>query len=129
MNLQNGEITVGNEYFRPGYTFDDFMRSEFYQGQDSVRVIHLDGVHEIGAHRFVLSLFFRDRILYSVSAVCLDRWFSFTEENMRKALHDSILKEAGLLPCSVFPWGRIESVYDPKGNVSDINIVYQALAK
>lgn len=123
MDLFKGEITLGNETFRPGYSFDDFMHSSFYTGQDGIRIIKL-GIQEINSHKFVIRLFFRFGLLFSVSAICIDSCLTAEDENKRKDLHDSILLEHGVRPGSSFWWGKIESNYDPKGNISSIDIVY-----
>ena len=60
-----------------------------------------------------------------LSLICTDVDFQFSEEIKRKQLHDSILEKNGLDTESFFNWGSIKSVYDPKGNVSSINIIYE----
>ena len=37
MNLKSGIIEINGEVFSPGYTFEDFKNSCFYDGQDGVR--------------------------------------------------------------------------------------------
>ena len=124
MNLKNGEIQINGELFSSGYTFEVFKKSEFYDNQDGIRIINLNGIHCIGNNNFVVSLFFRNYVLYMISMICIDVNISFEDELKRKQLHDDILKKYGVESPAIFDWGNIKSVYDPKGNVSSINIVY-----
>lgn len=61
-----------------------------------------------------------------LSMMSVDIDIPFSEEIKRKQLHDEILAKNGLSPETFFDWGNIKSVYDPKGNVSSINIIYNA---
>ncbi len=126
MNLKSGIIEINGEIFSPGYTFEDFKSSCFYDGQDGVRIIRLKETVQIIENNYAASLFFRNGILYMLSIICTDVEFQFSEEIKRKQLHDSILKKNGLDTESFFEWGNIKSIYDPKGNVSSINIIYNA---
>ena len=54
-----------------------------------------------------------------------EKFIEDVKENV-KNIHDNILKNNGLAPESFFDWGNIKSVYDPKGNVCSINIIYNA---
>ncbi len=80
----------------------------------------------IDGNIFIVSLFFRNNFLYMISLVCIDKEISFNEEPERKKLHDEILEKYGLKFPAVFDWGSVESDYDPKGNVSSINIIYNS---
>ena len=70
--------------------------------------------------------FFRNKVLHMISIICVDVEIPFSEEIKHKNIHDNILKNNGLAPESFFDWGNIKSVYDPKGNVCSINIIYNA---
>ncbi len=124
MNIKFGIIEINGEVFSPGYTFEDFKNSSFYDGQDGVRIIRLKGTVQIIDNNYIASLFFRNGVLYMLSIICTDVDFQFSEEIKRKQLHDSILEKNGLNAESFFEWGNIKSIYDPKGNVSSINIIY-----
>ena len=124
MNLKSGIIEVNDEVISPGYNFTDFQKSSFFDGQDGIGIIKIKDIVQIENSNYVVSLFFRNKNLYIMSLVCVDIDIPFSEEIKRKQLHDKILKEHGLNDKSVFEWGSIESVYDPKGNVSSVNIVY-----
>lgn len=126
MNLKSGIIEINGETFSPGYTFEDFKNSSLYDGQDGVRIIRLKGIVKLLENNYIVSLFFRNNVLYMLSLICTDIEFQFSEEVKRKQFHDSILEKNGLDTESYFEWGNIKSVYDPKGNVSSINIIYNA---
>ena len=126
MDLKYGIIKINGEIFAPGYTFEDFQRSTLFEGQDAVRIIRLNDTVKIGGNNFITSLFFRNKILYMLSMMCVDIDIPFSEEIKRKQLHDEILAKNGLSPETFFDWGNIKSIYDSKGNVSSINIIYNA---
>mgnify|MGYP000366263397 FL=1 len=126
MDLKSGIIKINGEIFAPGYTFEDFQRSTFFEGQDGVRIIRLNDTVKIGGNNFITSLFFRNKILYMLSMMSVDIDIPFSEEIKRKQLHDEILAKNGLSPETFFDWGNIKSIYDSKGNVSSINIIYNA---
>ena len=126
MDLKSGLIEINGEIFTPGYTFEDFQKSTFFEGQDGVRIIRLNKTVQISGNNFIISLFFRNKILYMISMVCVDINPSFSEEIKRKQFPDEILAKNGLSPETFFDWGNIKSIYDSKGNVSSINIIYNA---
>lgn len=126
MNLQSGIIEINGEIISPGYTFDDFQKSKFFEGQDGIKIIRIKETVKIGVNNFIVSFFFRNGILYMLSMICIDIDLSFEEEIKRKQFHDEILKNNDVNPESFFEWGNIKSLYDPKGNVSTINITYNA---
>ena len=72
MDLKSGIIKINGEIFAPGYTFEDFQRSTFFEGQDAVRIIRLNKTVQISGNNFITSLFFRNKILYMISMVCVD---------------------------------------------------------
>lgn len=47
MNLKYGIIEINGEIFCPGYTFDDFQKSVFFEGQDGVRVVKIKDIVSI----------------------------------------------------------------------------------
>lgn len=126
MNFKSGIIEINGEIIAPGYTFKDFQKTEFYNGQDGIRIIRINDTVKIDENKFVVNLFFRNKILYMISMICTDEEIPFSEEIKRKQIHDEILRNNGLNSESFFDWGNIKSVYDPKGNVSSINIIYNA---
>ncbi len=124
MSLRSGTIEIRGEVISPGYIFEDFQNSVFYEGQDGVMVIQINDAMQIEGNHYLISFFFRNKVLHLLSLVCIDIDIPFSEELKRKQFHDEILKTKGLDPESAFAWGKIESAYDPKGNVSSINIIY-----
>lgn len=127
MDLKTGIIEINGEIIKPGYTFEDFQNTAFYNGQDGIRIIRINDTVQIGGNKFIASLFFCNRVLYMISIICVDIEIPFSEEIKRKNIHDEILKNNGLDAESFFDWGNIKSVYDPKGNVCSINIIYNAV--
>ena len=119
IDLKTGIIEINGEIIMPGYAFED-------KGQDGIRIIRINDTVQIGKNKFIASFFFRNKVLYMISIICVDVEIPFSEEIKRKNIHDNILKNNGLAPESFFDWGNIKSVYDPKGNVCSINIIYNA---
>lgn len=95
MNLKSGIIEINDETFSPGYTFEDFKNSSLYDGQDGVRIIRLKGIVKLLENNYIISLFFRNNVLYMLSLICTDIEFRFSEEVKRKQFHDSILEKMG----------------------------------
>ena len=124
MNLKKGVIKVADGlYIHPRYSFEDFKKTGYYTGQDGIRVIPL-GKQYIDGRNFMVTLFFRDGEIYLVSLVCIDCIYSEENEMNRKALHDSILRTYGIEEEKKFPWGKVSSSYDDRGNCSSINLIY-----
>lgn len=125
MDIINGIINIDNELVvKPNFTFEQFKKTRFYNNQDGIRIIYLDGPQIIESRGYIVSLFFRNDKIYMVSLICCDQEYAETDECKRKDFHDKILHEFGLLENSKFEWGEIESVYDARSNVSSINIIY-----
>ncbi len=114
-----------NLIITPGYTFSDFMRSPFYDGQDGVKVINLKNSVFIDNHKYVVTLHFIEGFLYGLYLVCCDEEFSFEQEANREIIHNEILRQYGLSQNNEFSWGIIESEYDSKSNVYSINFFYK----
>lgn len=126
MNLNSGVFKIDEDLvIAPGYTFEIFKKTRHYKNQDGIRVIYLDGMYMIDGRKFMVRLFFRDGKIYMLSLYCFDEEYSFEDEPKRKKLHDRILKEYGVRENDSFNWGKIESSYDRRGNVSSINIIYK----
>ena len=124
MDFKNGTIIVDGEAFGPKYSFERFKKSPFYKNQDGIRFIHLDGKKDIQGRKYIVTLFFRNDIIYMISLVCCD--FNFTPENEkeRKNVHDQILNAYAINNEKKFHWGKITSEYDQRSNLSSINIIY-----
>lgn len=56
----------------PFYTFEKFKKTNFYNGQDGIRIIYLDENQTISERKFMVSLFFHNGLIYMVSLICCD---------------------------------------------------------
>lgn len=121
----NGFINISNDLtIFPGFTFEQFKRTKFYDNQDGIKIIYLNEQQIINDKKYIVSLFFRDRKIYMVSLICCDKEFSEQDERKRKKLHDAILNELGINQQMEYSWGKISSDYDSRSNLSSINIIY-----
>lgn len=121
----NGNIKISNELtIFPGFSFEQFKHTKFYDNQDGVRIIYLKEHQIIKGREYIVSLFFRDKKIYMVSLICCDEEFSENNEEKRKELHDTILNESGLNSHMKYNWGEISSDFDARSNISSINIIY-----
>jgi hypothetical protein len=122
---RDGIISLNNNVLiSPGYRFEDFKKTFNYNGQDGIRIIHLDSRVIIDKHEYRISLFFRNNVLYMLSLICCDIDFSIERESERKKIHDEILEKYNIHQNDIFSWGKIVSEYDARGNVSSINFYY-----
>ena len=104
----NGYINISDELtIFPGFSFEQFKNTKFYDNQDGVRIIYLNEHQIINGRNYIVSLFFRDRKIYMVSLICCDKEFSEQDEKKRKELHDTILSELGLNYHMKYNWGEI----------------------
>lgn len=124
MDFENGIVKIEDESFCPGYSFEMFRHSTFYNNQDGVRIIYLDGAKQIEGKNFIISLFFRDYVIYMISLICCDKDFTPETEKERKELHDKILSEHCIINEKEFFWGKVTSEYDDRSNLSSINLIY-----
>lgn len=89
-------------FLLPDIHLKTFKNLLFFEGQDGVRIIRLNKTVQISGNNFITSLFFRNKILYMISMVCVDINPSFSEEIKRKQFHDAILAKNGLSPETFF---------------------------
>ncbi len=75
----------------------------------------------------MVGLFFRNDFIYMASLINCDVNFDETHEIERKALHDSTLSVNGITPEKEYDWGKVESDYDKRSNLSSINVYYSVL--
>jgi len=108
----------------PDFSFQQFKHTKFYNNQDGIKMIYLDGQQIIDDRKYIVSLFFRNEKIYMVSLICCDKEFSENDEKKRKILHDNILNDLGIRPPEIYSWGKISSDYDARSNLSSINIIY-----
>ena len=129
MDISNGKIEIANDLLvTPEFTFENFKKSRFYNNQDGIRIIYLDGQQIIDSRKYLVSLFFRNGKIYMLSLICCDIEYTEKEEQERKELHDKILLKYRVDRKKKFAWGEIESVYDARSNISSINIIYYVSA-
>lgn len=69
-----------------------------------------------------VSFFFREGKIYMVSLINCDENISEDREKERKEIHDRILIQEGIESGKEYNWGKIESKYDVRSNVSSIDI-------
>lgn len=125
MDIKEGKvITDEGLSINPYYTFEEFKLTKFYNEQDEIRIIYLDEKQTLCGRKFIVSLFFKNGVIYMTSLICCDVDIKETEEPKRKKVHDKLLAELGLTQTSVFEWGNITSEYDARSNLSSINITY-----
>ena len=125
MDMFKGVINISNDLIiTPNFSFEDFKRTKYYKKQDGIRTINLGETLVIDGRKYLVNLFFRSGKIYRVALMCCDIEYTEIDEPKRKALHDAILHEYGIQEKGEYAWGRIESVYDQRGNVSSINIYY-----
>lgn len=126
MDFQNGIINLAEDLcIGPDYSFDDFKKTPYYNQQDGIRVIYLEGEKVIDGINYAVSLMFMCEKIYLISLLCCNEIFTHETERERKKLHDEILKKYGITNRKEFTWGTVSSDYEPKGNISSIHIVYK----
>lgn len=124
-NWRDGIVSLGNNVtISPGYKFEDFKKTAYFNGQDGIRIIYLDSRVNIDEHEYIISLFFRNSELYMLSLICSDIDFPIEQESQRKVIHDEILKQYNINQDDIFDWGKVVSEFDAKGIISSINFYY-----
>ncbi len=106
-----------------GMTFEDFRQTNYFSNQDSKRVFYLRNL-KIFNETFIISLFFKEEILHSVSLIIDDSSIVPEQEVQRKIRHDTILTMFNIEIDSIYEWGQIESNYNSRSNISSIDITY-----
>lgn len=125
IDMKNGVIKINEQLvINPNYTFDQFKQTKFYTGQDGIRMIYLDESQSIMGNKYIVSLFFRDAVIYMVSLISCDKEVSELDEPQRKRFHDEILSQKGIDIEKQYNWGKITSEYDARSNISSINIYF-----
>ncbi|HFL0043479.1 TPA: hypothetical protein ACGXY9_002834 [Listeria monocytogenes] len=125
LNTVNGELKINDELIvHPEYQFDEFKNTEYYDGQDGIKIIYLEKIQKIDTYHYFVNLFFKEKQLYSVSLINCDQNISESNEIDRKTIHEKILSENGIQNNVSYNWGKIISEYDPRSNISSIDIFY-----
>ena len=123
MNWKDGKFIIDGEEFYPGYTFEDFKKTHFYNNQDGIRIIKLENMVYIEEHQYIVNLMFENFNLYMIQLYCVDDITLTSEERIE--VNNKILEEYGLSEENQFEWGSIKSSYDPRSDVSSIAIIYK----
>lgn len=125
IDIKSGIIKINNNLeFYPSFNFNDFMKTPYFNGQDGIKMIYLNEKQIIDGKTYIIGFFFRNNTIYMVSLINCDNEIPENEEQSRKMIHDEILKQYGIKSGEQYTWGRIESEYDFRSNVSSINIYY-----
>lgn len=124
-DTQTGTIVLSQDLIIDGqYTYDCFVKTKYFSHQDPAQLIWIDTPFTLGGHAFLAGLIFRNKCIYMVSLLCIDKEYAMVDEPKRKHLHDFILEEQGINTHAEYAWGRIESNYDSRSNISSIDIRY-----
>ncbi|MEI4768635.1 hypothetical protein WAX74_03045 [Psychrobacillus sp. FJAT-51614] len=125
IDITSGELFINNELiFRPLYRFEEFKNTSYYKNQDGIRVIYLEGKQSIDGNDYYVNFFFREGKIYAVNLIKDDENITELTEPLRKLVHDKILVKYGIENGKEYPWGKVVSDYDARGNVSAITIYY-----
>ena len=127
MNWKDGKFIIDGEEFYPGYTFEDFKKTHFYNNQDGIRIIKLENMVYIEEHQYIVNLMFENFNLYMIQLYCVDDITLTSEERIE--VNNKILEGYGLSEENQFEWGSIKSSYDPRSDVSSIVIIYNDYKK
>ena len=127
MNWKDGKFIIDGEKFYPGYTFEDFKKTHFYNNQDGIRIIKLENMVYIEEHQYIVNLMFENFNLYMIQLYCVDDITLTSEERIE--VNNKILEGYGLSEENQFEWGNIKSSYDPRSDVSSIVIIYNDYKK
>lgn len=123
---RTGVLKIGeNLIFSPQFTYKDFMKTPYYNGQDGVRMIYLKDKQIIDEKSYIVSFFFRDEKIYMVSLINCDEDIAEKDEQGRKKVHDNILQNSCIENGKEYTWGKVESNYDARSNISSIDILYK----
>ena len=73
MNLRNGIIKISDDLIiHPQYSFEDFQKTRFYEGQDDARVISIKEPQIIDGRKYLIDFIFHNGEIYSVFLCNID---------------------------------------------------------
>ncbi|HBJ8515081.1 TPA: hypothetical protein LEL99_002853, partial [Listeria monocytogenes] len=53
LNTVNGELKINDELIvHPEYQFDEFKNTEYYDGQDGIKIIYLEKIQKIDTYHY-----------------------------------------------------------------------------
>ena len=126
IDLKKGIIKINdNLIFSPNFSYEDFKKTPYFNGQNNVRMIYLNEYQIIEGRKYMVSFFFKKDKIYMVSLVNCDEIISEDNEKRRKKKHDNILSLEKIENGKESSWGKIQSEFDARSNVSSINIYYK----
>ena len=126
IDLKKGIIKINdNLIFSPNFSYEDFKKTPYFNGQNNVRMIYLNEYQIIEGRKYMVSFFFKKDKIYMVSLVNCDEIISEDNEKRRKKKHDNILSLEKIENGKEYSWGKIQSEDDARSNVSSINIYYK----
>lgn len=130
IDIKDGSLKINDTLrFYPGFQFEDFKKTKYYNGQDGIRIIYLDAKQIINGNTYIVSIFFRNGYIYMISLINCDNEYQPEREKERKKLHDKILAEENIISGKYYSWGKVISEYDAKSNISSINVYYDSSLK
>ena len=125
LDKNNGILKINDILsFYPGFRFEDFKETRYYNGQDGVKVIYLDEKQIIDGKQYIVNFFFNNNRIYVVSLINCDEDILESDEPKRKIVHDEILEKSKIESGYQYPWGKVLSEFDARSNLSSINIYY-----
>lgn len=125
IDKETGELCINSDLIiKPYYKFSEFKKTPYFHGQDGIKIICLDNAQKIDGNEYIVNLFFKNMVIYSISLIINDKSIVEQQEAKRKEIHDQILKENGIQNSQMFSWGKIISEYDMRSNISEIGIYY-----
>ena len=125
IDITSGELFINNQLiFRPLYRFEEFKSTSYYKNQDGIKVIYLEKKQSIDGNEYYVNFFFKEGKIYVVNLIKDDENITEVTEPQRKLIHDKILVKYGIENGKGYPWGKVVSDYDARGNVSAITIYY-----
>ena len=131
VHIENGRIDFDAGHIEPALDKNAFLASSLGRAAEVVVENMPYASYRILPERGIAAIvYFEGAKLRSVSwqlVLSSEAEKEWTEQSEleRKRLHDLWLRENCGSPPYQYPWGSLDSVYDPKGCVSDIILSYE----
>lgn len=128
IDISTGSIDIGEITLSPTLTVDQFKNSGLYNGASLERIYTLKGTKNISNKNFIVSIYFLNSYLKEIHLYDTeDNSEDWSESNEldKKKRQDEWLKSLLGKGAYKYPWGVIESLFDPKGGFSSIIIRYK----
>ncbi|WP_236354814.1 hypothetical protein [Konateibacter massiliensis] len=73
IDIKTGIFKIDDDLiFSPNFSYDDFKKTPYFKGQDSIRMIYLDNKQRIDGKTYIVSFFFREEKIYMISLINCD---------------------------------------------------------